>query len=148
LFCCDADGASGTESESGTEKDTDDYSDDTTSDEDSEAEESNVAAEAMEDNPAPEGKAGVEAEIDATMTTSTPSAANGASVQAEGKKARRPPVPMAEREKAVYVNVVRDPEIQAARMNLPIIGEEQVGGVLHPAWVRGLLGEGGLRVPK
>jgi hypothetical protein len=91
-------------------------------------------------------EAEAEAENGATMTPSTPSAANGAGVQAEGKKARRPPVPMAEREKAVYVNVVRDPEIQAARMNLPIIGEEQVGGVLHPAWVQGL-GGGGCAFP-
>lgn len=129
LVLTTADGESGGESDSWTDKDTDDYSDDTSSDEeDGDHAVSETADVAMEkEQLADAASAGFDGAIMSSHAAVANEAETSQQVVKEKKSApRKPPVPMAERERAIYVNVVRDPEIQAARMNLPIIGEEQV----------------------
>ena len=67
----------------------------------------------------------------ASVAAATTSAATQGEATAKRKKVPRPaPKPgqgvQPGQKPAIYVNVERDPEIQAARLQLPIIGEEQV----------------------
>lgn len=101
------------------EKGTDDYSDDS-SDEEEDGSEDQVEVESS--------KASDKAHTLATESGDQPAIAEPAIQKTEQmpKTYRVSNIPLEQREKAVYVTVNRDPEIQAARLQLPITGEEQV----------------------